>query len=159
MLIAVFSDSHGNVDNMTAAVEKYRPDCVFHLGDCTRDAVRLSSRFPELPVHILRGNCDFGDMEHDENLITELEGVRVFAAHGHRHGVKLGMESFCNSVYFSGAALGLYGHTHRPLWQEVRGMQLLNPGSAGDALHPTFALVEVRDGKADCRILDIVVEE
>ena len=155
MLIAVFSDSHGNVDNMAAAVEKYKPDCVFHLGDCCRDAEELQRLFPMLPMKILRGNCDFGDTEHDEDLLTEIDGVRVFAAHGHRHGVKLGLTKFCNSVYFSGSALGLYGHTHRPMWREVRGMQIVNPGSVGSGVKPTFALVEIAGGKANGRIIDI----
>ena len=76
------------------------------------------------------------------------------AAHGHNHGVKYGLDSFCNSVWCSGSTLGLYGHTHEPLWQEVRGMQIVNPGSIGSARRPTFALIRLENGKADCRILD-----
>ena len=33
MLLAVFSDSHGRIGPMTAAVETYRPDRVLFLGD------------------------------------------------------------------------------------------------------------------------------
>lgn len=155
MLLAVFSDSHGNVENMISAVETYRPDQIIHLGDVMRDAEALARRFPALPVRILRGNCDWACDGGEDSALFELCGVRIFAAHGHNHGVKLGLDSFCNSVYFSGAQLGLYGHTHRPLWNSIRGMQILNPGSVGDYRSPTFGLISFENGQFECRILDI----
>ena len=78
----------------------------------------------------------------------------IFAAHGHEHGVKYGMDKFATSVLCSGSVLGLYGHTHRPLWQASQGIQLLNPGSIGSRQNPTFALVTLADGQAVCKILD-----
>lgn len=155
MLIAVFSDSHGNVDNMISSVEKYRPDTIIHLGDCTADADALRARFPHIPMYALRGNCDWADTDHPEDLLTELDGVRIFAAHGHRHHVKFGLSAFLNSVAFSGSALGLYGHTHRPRWDEKNGLQVMNPGSAGDGRSPTFGIIETNSGSFTCKIVDI----
>ena len=91
--------------------------------------------------------------------LMKLEGVRIFAAHSHEHGVNYDLDKFCTSVLSSGSKLVFYGHTHRPLWQEVRGMQIVNPGSVGSAQKPTFALVRLEDGKADCRILDVPQEK
>ncbi len=153
MLLAVFSDSHGAVRPMRDAVARYRPDCVLFLGDGVRDAERVKREFPETRFIILRGNCD-ADAPYEDSALLTLEGVGIFAAHGHEHGVRWGLDRFCTSVLCSGSALGLYGHTHRPLWQEARGMQILNPGSIGSAAHPTFALIRLEGGKADCRILD-----
>ena len=158
MLLAVFSDSHGNHRHMADAVEAYRPDCVIFLGDGVRDAERVRQRFPETRFIILRGNCDH-DFSYEGTALRKLEGVGIFAAHGHEHGVKYGMDKFCTSVWCSGSALGFYGHTHRPLWQEIRGMQIVNPGSIGSAQHPTFALIRLENGKADCRILDATEKE
>ena len=158
MLLAVFSDSHGNVRRMADAVEQYRPDCVLFLGDGVRDAERVRQRFPETRFIILRGNCDH-DPSYEDRVQLKLDGVGIFAAHGHLHGVKYGMDQFCTSVWCSGSVLGFYGHTHRPLWQEIRGMQIVNPGSIGSAQRPTFALVHLEDGKADCRILDAPEEK
>lgn len=158
MLLAVFSDSHGRGAAMAAAVEQYRPDCVFFLGDGVRDAEAVRRANPELRFIILRGNCDH-DYSYEEDALLRLEGVRIFAAHGHNHGVKYGLEKFCNSVWCSGSRLGLYGHTHRADWQEARGMQILNPGSIGDRLHPTFALVTLENGQASCRIIDAPLAE
>ena len=153
MLLAVFSDSHGTVRHMTAAIRAHHPDCVIFLGDGVRDAQRVRDAFPEIPFRILRGNCD-RDSDFEETALLTLEGVRIFAAHGHNHGVKYGMDKFCNSVWCSGSALGLYGHTHRPRWEEIRGMQIMNPGSIGSAQRPTYALVRIENGIANCRILD-----
>ena len=153
MLLAVFSDSHGAAAPMAAAVEQYRPDMVIFLGDGVRDAEKVRQRFPETPFTILRGNCD-RDPGYEDRAILKLEGVGIFAAHGHEHGVKYGMDKFGTSVLCSGSALGLYGHTHRPLWQERQGIQLLNPGSIGSRQKPTFALITLADGQASCKILD-----
>lgn len=153
MLLAVFSDSHGNVRRMADAVAQYKPDCVLFLGDGVRDAERVRAQHPETGFIILRGNCD-RDYSYEGTALLRLEGVGIFAAHGHEHGVKYGLDKFCTSVWCSGSQLGFYGHTHRPLWQAFRGMQIVNPGSIGSAQHPTFALVTLVDGKADCRILD-----
>lgn len=158
MLLAVFSDSHGSAVHMADAVAKYAPDVVIFLGDGVRDAECVRALHPDTRFLILRGNCD-RDPAYDDTALLTLEGVKIFAAHGHAHGVKYGMDKFCTSVWCSGSALGLYGHTHRPLWQEIRGMQILNPGSIGSAQHPTFALVRLENGKADCRILDATEKE
>ena len=153
MLLAVFSDSHGAAAPMANAVERYHPDMVLFLGDGVRDAEKVRLRFPEIPFTILRGNCD-RDPGYEDRAILKLEGVGIFAAHGHEHGVKYGMDKFATSVLCSGSDLGLYGHTHRPLWQASQGIQLLNPGSIGSRQNPTFALVTLADGQAVCKILD-----
>ena len=152
MLLAVFSDSHGNTDRMIAVIRRFRPDCVAFLGDGIKDVETVRSAFPQIPFHIVRGNCD-GAAPYPDREFFELDGVRIFAAHGHNHGVNLGLDGFGTSAMCSGASLGLYGHTHRPLYREVGALRLLNPGTIGDAAHPSFALVEIADGNAACRIL------
>jgi len=158
MLLAVFSDSHGRGAAMAAAVEQNKPDMVIFLGDGVRDAEAIRAAHPEIRFVILRGNCDH-DYSYPADALLKLEGVGVFAVHGHDHGVKYGLDKFCNSVWCSGSRLGLYGHTHRPQWEEHRGMQILNPGSIGDRLHPTFALVTLENGQAYCRIIDAPIPD
>ena len=154
MTLAVFSDSHGNTGRMCAAIETHSPDAVVFLGDVVTDIEAVRSRFPELTFYIVRGNCDHEASGYEDSLLLDLEGVRVFCAHGHNHRVKWGLDGFCNSAWCAGAKLGLYGHTHQPKWAERRGMQILNPGSIGSAMQPTYALVELDKGKLYCKILD-----
>ena len=149
MLLAVFSDSHGTARHMDAAVAACKPDCVIFLGDGVRDAERVRLKYPETRFVILRGNCD-REPGYEDSALLKLEGVGIFAAHGHEHGVRFGMDKFCTSVKCS---------THRPLWQELYGIQIVNPGSVGSAQHPTFALIRLENGRADCRILDAMDKE
>ena len=59
MKILVFSDSHGNTDHMLTAVEREKPDRIFHLGDGWDDAQTLHRMFPDIPLEQVPGNCDF----------------------------------------------------------------------------------------------------
>ena len=155
MRILVLSDSHGHKENMLLAVEKTAPHLIIHLGDCVRDTCCLEENYPSIPLWRVRGNGDFEPSVPDSGL-EEFDGVRIFFAHGHRHGVKINMDSFCNSVCFSGAQLGLFGHTHRSIWKQLGGIEILNPGAIGDYRNPSYALVETTgSGQFSCHIYQL----
>ena len=154
MKIAVFSDSHRNTENMLKAVDAFSPDCVIHLGDVSPDADLIAARYPRLTMYNVRGNCDFLPGAPESQLI-ELGGVRIFMAHGHRHGVKTSLDSFLNSVCCSGSALGLFGHTHRAVCRSFGSVQLFNPGSCGMGPGPTYGQILIENGTAFCKIVDI----
>ena len=134
---------------MLDAVAQHRPDQVIFLGDGVRDAAEVERQFPAIPFIILRGNCDWSAPGYDDSILFELGGVRIFAAHGHRHGVKTDLGGFYNSVCCSGSALGLYGHTHVPLVQSQDGVTLMNPGSVG-GYPASYGLVKL-DGRGGFR--------
>ena len=46
MILAVFSDTHGNTAGMLSAVRRMRPDVLVHLGDNLRDSAELAREFP-----------------------------------------------------------------------------------------------------------------
>ena len=69
--------------------------------------------------------------------------------------MKLSLDGFATSTLCSGAALGLFGHTHIPLHRALGGIELLNPGAIGDPHRPSFALVEAENGVFSCRITPI----
>ena len=154
MKIAVFSDSHGNIENMRKAILSWQPDQLIHLGDCCADARAIAREFPLLPMANVRGNCDYGDTAPEDRLF-DLEGLRFFIAHGHRHNVKMGLDSFGNSVCFSGSNIGLFGHTHRAQYIEFGGMVFMNPGSVGDRNRPTYGQIIIENGEFHCEIVDI----
>ena len=155
MILAVFSDTHGNTAGMLSAVRRMRPDVLVHLGDNLRDSAELAREFPELPLHAVPGNCDFARREPDTD--TFMAGlVTVFATHGHRYSVKYGLDSLLNAAHFSGAGLVLYGHTHIARIDYAAGMTIVNPGSAGLGPQPSFALIEVgADDRISAKILPI----
>lgn len=151
MLLAVLSDTHGNLAPACAALRAWQPDMVIHLGDCVRDALELRERFPAPDIRLVRGNCDVGVRE-SEKLSLNVEGVEIFATHGHLYNVKWGMDALRNAAYFSGARLCLFGHTHQRHYANVGGIEFLNPGSAGSGSEYSAALIRVENGAAECRI-------
>ena len=154
MKLAVFSDTHGRTAGMCRAVRNASPDVLVHLGDYVRDAAVLRAEFPDLPLYSVSGNCDLTSNPPDT--VRFLAGpVSVFATHGHRYNVKHGTDALLNAAHFSGASLVLYGHTHIARFQNIAGMSVLNPGTAGGSA-PTFAVAEI-DGRGGivCKILKI----
>ena len=150
MKVCVFSDSHGYTGNMTAAIELERPDMCFFLGDGERDIARVMEKYPEMPVYVVRGNCDLWSKESSA-ISCEIEGVKIFATHGHLSYVKhdFGFETLTSQALEEGADIALFGHTHRQHLSESYGVTLLNPGSIGQGYYPGYAVLTIQNGK--CR--------
>ena len=148
MKLCVFSDSHGISDNMLHAVYVEEPDAVIFLGDGERDLKPMRRRYPNLPIHAVCGNCDVGFSLPDKLLLT-LEGVRIFAVHGHRHDVKYdrGLDYLLRSALHEQADVVLFGHTHVPYCERREGVLLLNPGACG-YFQPKYARLFLENGEA-----------
>ena len=149
MKILVLSDSHGNVDNMARAVELTQPRHILHLGDCIRDAQALQERFPAIPMDTVPGNCDWGCFDAPERLL-ELDGVRVLMMHGHTRSVKSSPLSAQYAAREYGADVLLFGHTHCPLVDYDGTLYTMNPGAVGDYRRPTYGVLTIENGRADC---------
>ncbi|MCL2084358.1 MAG: YfcE family phosphodiesterase [Oscillospiraceae bacterium] len=152
MKLLVLSDSHRDIQRMRYAAGQARPDAVLHLGDHIGDARELSRHMPGIDFYMVRGNCDFQAPGQDELLLT-LEGVRIYAAHGHAHGVKGGLETIAAHGRRVEAGLVLYGHTHQASVRRARGVWLMNPGQTErhDSIRPaSYGVVTVKDGAFEC---------
>lgn len=146
MKILVFSDSHGDVENMCRAVERERPDMALHLGDGWRDALSLRSRYPDLPLVQVPGNCDFRGGEGAVRVL-EAEGKRILLCHGHTLGVKAGEDLLLAEALERGVDAALFGHTHRAFVELRCGVWLFNPGSIGDFRRPSYGTLLIENGK------------
>lgn len=147
MKILVFSDSHGKLELMIAAVEQERPEHIFFLGDHERDGWELSRLYPEIPLHAVKGNCDWGTGV--EEWLVELENVRFLLTHGHRCGAKSGTAGLIAAGLRTGADVVCFGHTHIPLDQQTpEGVRLLNPGTIGGPYgqRTTYSVITVKAG-------------
>lgn len=156
MTVLVLSDSHRDLNGMRKAIDREMPRAIFHLGDHDGDAALLQKEFPNIPMYCVCGNCDQPFPVAPESRVEELEGVRIFAAHGHKHNVKYGHMNFYMATREQGAQLGLFGHTHVPLCEEYDGLWLLNPGSC-KGYGGTYGVAYVHQGKVVrceiCRLL------
>ena len=146
MTILILSDSHRDLDNMRKAIDREMPRAIFHLGDHDGDAAQLQKEFPHIPMYCVCGNCDTPFPLAQETQLVELEGVRIFAAHGHKHNVKYGHMNFYMATREQGAQLGLFGHSHRPLCEDFGGLWLLNPGSC-KGYGGTYGVAYVHEGR------------
>lgn len=146
MKILVFSDSHGRLGPMAEAIERERPQRVFFLGDHYRDGQAMMDAYPDVPMELVRGNCDW-DSAPDE-LIVEAGGVKFLLTHGHRYWVKSGTDQLARSAREKGVDVACFGHTHDALNMPDRGIWLFNPGTAG-GVHARvgYGVILVNQGK------------
>ena len=148
MKVCVFSDSHGYAGNMIEAIELEKPDICFFLGDGERDIAKVIEDFPDLPIYVVRGNCDFRT-EASSTLCCEVEGVTIYATHGHLSRVKydFDLETLTSQAVEAGADIALFGHTHCQQLTDSRGVTLLNPGSIGRGYYPSYAVLTIENGR------------
>lgn len=146
--VVVFSDSHGKRDRVATLMQKTKADVVLFLGDGLADLDAIDER---IDVRAVRGNCDF--FSHEDaptSRIVELGAYRLYLTHGHKEGVKYGLDTAIAAALAANADALLYGHTHRAMERTftvgttlagetlTRPFLVLCPGSLGDS-DATFA--------------------
>jgi len=148
--ILVMSDSHGNRNAMLTAVAKESPEMILHLGDNERDCTVVTNEFPEIPLRLVRGNCDLFSSAPDIDEFM-LNGKLFLMTHGHLHGVKTGFSSIVDSAARRDADILLFGHTHIPYYSIREDISIVNPGSVGLG-GKTYAVLELKNGVFECNI-------
>jgi putative phosphoesterase len=157
MKLLVMSDSHRNIGHMLFAVEQTKPDAIAHLGDHIIDAIELRRKLPGMEFYMVMGNCDFSTVGGNE-LLLQLEGVKIYMTHGHIYGVKSGYDALIKQAQRQKADLALFGHTHQAMIQQTDGLWLMNPGQMKnhDCIYTaSYGIVTIKDGTFDCSILYI----
>ncbi|MDD4583684.1 MAG: metallophosphoesterase [Eubacteriales bacterium] len=128
MKFLVISDTHGKIE---AAIEAFKSlkdiDQILHLGDYARDGSQLENKLG-VPVVTVRGNMD-GSYSNEDYRIIRTEFGKIYLSHGHMEAVKYSTHNLLYKAYSLGCKAALYGHTHVPMYENVGGIHLLNPGS------------------------------
>ncbi|MGI6777688.1 MAG: metallophosphoesterase family protein [Acetivibrionales bacterium] len=147
MKILVISDTHGDIDKAREIIkENDGVNLIIHLGDYFRDAEKLSTFFPDIPIEYIYGNSDFmiGDVPGEK--ILEFQGKRILITHGHRYSVKWGYDKLYRKAEEMNVDILLFGHTHVADMVQKAGYCLLNPGSISDPRDDSsesYAIIEV----------------
>lgn len=157
MKILVLSDSHRATQPMLDAVRREHPDAVIHLGDHASDTQELSAQFPLLPLCVVRGNCDLYEDSVPESALMKWEGVRIFAVHGHRYGVKSGVLRLHFAAMEKEASVILYGHTHIAYCEQHDGIWMMNPGACGRS-RPSYGIIEIKNSIPHCHVVELYME-
>ncbi|CQR24329.1 phosphoesterase [Streptococcus varani] len=158
--ILVMSDSHGNRQVLEELKGHYwnKVDAIFHNGDS-----ELDSEDPIWDgIQVVCGNCDF-DGGYPDNLLTELEGVRIAQTHGHLYRINYTWQNLDYWAQEMDADICLYGHLHAAA-AEKRGKTLfLNPGSVqqprGLIQVKLYALITITDSCFKVRFYDLNHQE
>jgi putative phosphoesterase len=132
--LLVVSDTHSGYSFLSAILrwaKRRNIDAFAFLGDGLSDlnhASELTDFYPNWTS--VRGNCDW---ENSVPLTTTLSfaGHTFFLSHGHLNGVKESLASLVIQAKAHNADVALFGHTHVAFWDEIEGILVLNPGSAG----------------------------
>lgn len=146
MRILVLSDTHRSVKAALKIAERH-PDIqhIFFLGDVVSDIEAVKEKFPNRIYHIVSGNCD-GLCRYKSYGIETVENIRIFYCHGHRQGVKFGLEKLKETAIENNCTLALFGHTHCSLLSYDDGLYIVNPGSASfprDGSKPSYAIIDI----------------
>ena len=145
MKAVIVSDTHGRFGGIQQVIEAEKPfDLFLHAGDIQGGACRIEE-WAEVPVYVAKGNCDYGE-DYSEEQVVPFGSHKIFLTHGHRYGVKLGIETLAMAAKNQGADIAVYGHTHISLADERYGVTVLNPGSLseprGGLYRPTYIVLE-----------------
>ena len=155
MKVGIISDTHGllrpQVFEVFAGVEH-----ILHAGD-VGDPDILDELAALAPVTAVWGNVDGFDVRTRTTEIAsvELGGVLAVVIHGMQFGSPTPEKV---AAAHPDAGLVVFGHSHRPLIQQVGRTLAVNPGSAGrqrvrDPV--SVALADITDGKVTARLVDL----
>ena len=110
---------------------------VLHLGDGSMEFERLSPHYPRMAFLNVLGNCDwgFGNSAGLQRTL-DIDGVRIFMCHGHRHDVSGGdMHILSACANSQKADIALFGHTHYSEYFKIRKPGVQNEDAPCCALH------------------------
>lgn len=128
MKILVVSDTHGYGEILEEIVKKENPiDVLIHCGDIEGQEDQIVS-WAGCRTFMVSGNNDWGS-DLPVQFFTSVGGCRIFATHGHRYQVYMGIDRLAAEAAKRGADICLFGHTHMPLIAEKNGVTVMNPGS------------------------------
>lgn len=128
MRVLIVSDTHGRHEGLDRALEEAgKIDMLLHLGDIEGEEPYIDA-VVECKKYMVRGNNDFfSDLPRD--LEINIGKYKVFMTHGHAYDVSLGPEYILDEGRSRNADIIMFGHTHRPFFDQRDNIILLNPGS------------------------------
>lgn len=128
MKLFIISDTHGNLDKVYDIYKKISDiDAIVHLGDFEADAKELQ-KVLGVDVISVKGNMD-GSYSDNDFKILEVECGKLYLSHGHMENVKLKYQNIYYRAIENNCMAAIFGHTHKPVFEELGDIFLINPGS------------------------------
>lgn len=128
MKVLIVSDTHKSHRNLEKIIEREQPfQMLIHLGDVEGGEDYIEA-VVECEKHMIRGNNDFFSYLPAEEEFW-IGKKKVFITHGHSYYVSMETEQIREEGAARNADIIMFGHTHRPYFEERDGITVLNPGS------------------------------
>jgi uncharacterized protein len=152
MIIGVISDTHGQLRPQAvealAGVEQ-----IIHAGDVGVPEI-LDELRQIAPVAAVRGNVDRGMWAESlpKSEVVQVEEALIYVLHD--------LAELDLDPAAAGFKAVIFGHSHRPLVEERRGVLYLNPGSAGPRrfhLPVTLAKLTIDGARISADIIQLEV--
>jgi len=132
MNILVLADTHlkNNVKELPEKVKEEieTSDLILHAGDF-KTLKFYKSLNKQGNLKAISGNVDRKNLQKklNEKEIFEINGYRIAMIHGHQLG-NISPDKL--SYLFPEADIIIFGHTHKPFNQKIKGQLFFNPGSS-----------------------------
>lgn len=155
MKILIVSDTHRNDSNLKKVIAQELPlGMLIHLGDAEGSEHMIADWVnPECRMEMVLGNNDFFSLLDREREI-ELGRHRALLTHGHYYGVSMGPEGLADEARSRSCDIAMYGHTHRPFYEVIEGVTVLNPGSLSyprqEGRRPSYIVAEMSSDGEIC---------
>ena len=152
MKILIVSDTHGRHEHFKEVIRRTAPiDMLIHCGD-TEGGEEYMAALAGCRAEIIAGNNDFFSRLPRE-INFSIQKYKAMLVHGHDYGVSMGYEPLLEEALSRNADIAFFGHTHRPLLMQAKGVRLVNPGSLSyprqEGRRPSFCIMDVdRFGEA-----------
>ena len=152
-VLGLIADTHGLI--RPAVYEALTGvELILHAGDVGGSSILEELRIIA-PVKAVFGNIDApGESDLTEEMLIEIDGVRVHVSHGH----EVGSPTPAKLAARYDADVIIYGHTHRQLVTRLDGRLFVNPGAAGPKrfnLSPSVGRLTISNGSAEVEIVDL----
>ncbi|MDD6299066.1 metallophosphoesterase family protein [Hornefia butyriciproducens] len=130
----VISDTHGHLEKVYDMFDRLsemtidgKPvDMILHCGDHLRDGEIIGERLA-VPAVSVAGNCD-GCRKRDFRVVPSPDG-NILITHGHMEGVDYDLSTLRYLAQENGCRAACFGHTHVPVFEDIGGVLMINPGS------------------------------
>lgn len=130
MKVLIISDTHGADENLEKILDiEGRFDALIHLGDIEGSERKISDMMGgACDLYMIKGNNDFFSYLPQELEIC-LGNYKILLTHGNLYSVSLGVEQLRKDAFARGFDIAMFGHTHKPYFENENGFIMLNPGS------------------------------
>lgn len=127
--LVVISDVHHDTDRLATILPIInQSNYLIFCGDGMDSVMRMRGSIL-VPMVCVRGNNDRYSTSVAEMASIVLGNTRVMVTHGHKHGVRQGLDGIVSAARFKGCSLAFYGHTHRFFDGSANGIHLICPGA------------------------------